>query len=309
MATFQCSRCQNIKDSLKQLFELKTEKCAKCNGVGFWASYTGPMAPTMLDKEDIRSERLKKELDVAKEEYDRYKQELETITKALKRKEHSYESTCGTMTLSEIKKNVKETEQIMDQMVQIASKYNEAESKYLPLKEDVENLGNRKAVRKDAPVAFDKAAKVKQTSAKNKLYIGNRQYVSRHGDGSSQKKARLLDVPNWSPGLNVSWVEGGISAKAHFKLKLDSSDPYADIPKEVLDKLKLEPDMDADAFFLLCKAEGKGSLLWYDKDGKDRPTWTSLEMWVLLRAGYRFTFADSKHDGPGRKIVLVPPPG
>jgi hypothetical protein len=309
MATFKCTKCDNIKEFLKQLYELKVEKCANCNNVGTWAVYTGPMATTILDREDVRSVKLNEELAAAKIEYQRLKRELEVITSALKRKEHSYESNCGTMGITEIKKSVKEIEQIMDDMLQITREYNEAERKYLPLKEDVENLGNRKAVRKDVPVAFQSAANTEQKSGKNKLYIGNRQYVSRHGDGSLSKKARLLDVPNWSPGLNVAWVEGGISAKAHFKLKLNAGDPYADIPGAVLQKFAEKPDYDADEFFKLCKADGKGSLLWYDKDGKNRPTWTALEIWVLLRAGYRFTFANSKHDGVGRKIVLVPPPG
>ncbi len=59
------------------------------------------------------------------------------------------------------------------------------------------------------------------------------------------------------------------------------------------------PDMSADDFIELCRTAGKGSLLWYDKDGADRPTWTALEMACLLRAGYRFVF--------GPVITLIPP--
>jgi hypothetical protein len=88
----------------------------------------------------------------------------------------------------------------------------------------------------------------KTNSTENKLYIGNRRYVSEHASQSKLKKARMLDFANWSPGLNVAWVEGGISAKAHFKIKLNQNDKYADIPAEVLEEFMAEPDYDAAKF-------------------------------------------------------------
>jgi hypothetical protein len=91
-------------------------------------------------------------------------------------------------------------------------------------------------------------ANVQTNSTENKLYIGNRRYVSEHASQSKLKKARMLDFANWSPGLNVAWVEGGISAKAHFKIKLNQNDKHADIPAEVLEEFMAEPDYDAAKF-------------------------------------------------------------
>ena len=309
MITYNCGTCGFIKDFTVQLYELKQEKCPKCFKIGTWQVYTGPMADTILSREDARSEKLSKDLVAAKDEYDKCKADLDNIKSTLSHQEFSYNARCGQMTIDEIKKEIANMEKIMDEMLAITNKYNDAARKYVPLKEQFEDLGNRAAVKKDAPKAYQMAANVQVTSGEDKLYIGNRQYVSQHGSKSEKKKARLLDVPNWSPGLNVAWVEGGVSAKARFKIKLKAGDPYADIPSTVLEKFEANPTYDAADFFNLCREEGKGSLLWYDKDGKNRPTWTALEIWVLLRGGYRFTFADSKHDGPGRKIVLVPPVG
>jgi len=308
MATFQCGTCKHIAEFMKRGWELADEACPKCKKIGGWKEYTGPLSDFMIDREDARFEPLKKEVADAKQARDTLKSELDGIQKDVNKAEHQYNSECKDYSLEQIKMAIRQLEKKMDAMVDVANRFRTADEKYTVLSEKLEYLGNREGVRKDAPKVFDAAHGVGQSSGENKLYIGNRQYVSRHGDKSMKKKLRILDVPNWSPGLNVSWVEGGISAKARFKLKLNESNAYANIPDDVLQKFKDTPRFqNADEFLAICRTDGKGSLLWYNKNGENRPSWTALEIWVILRAGYRFTFSDSKHDGAGRKIVLMPP--
>jgi len=318
MITYKCGRCGRITEfyfSREQTYKLKQCQCSYCNTVGNWQLYDREIADVILEREDARAKRIAANIGPAESDVNKCKEELKALAGQLRQREWQY-NKCqtsiakGQMSTSEIDTARKAIEEITDKMVAATQKLKDAELIYLPLKEQAADLGNRQAVNAKAPDAFEAAKNVKRSKNGHlKLYIGNRNYVSSHGTQNSTKKARLLDVPVWSPGLNVAWVEGGISAKAVFKIKLNAGDPYADIPESVLQAFRETPTYDAAEFFRLCKAQGKGSLLWYDKDGKSRPTWTALEIWVLLRAGYRFTFADSKHDGAGRKIVLVPPPG
>ncbi|MBX6364344.1 MAG: hypothetical protein IRZ00_10795 [Gemmatimonadetes bacterium] len=58
--------------------------------------------------------------------------------------------------------------------------------------------------------------------------------------------------------------------------------------------------MSPKEFLALCEREGRGSLLWYDLNGANRPLWPALGMATLLRAGYRFHL--------GEVIAPIPPP-
>jgi hypothetical protein len=160
-------------------------------------------------------------------------------------------------------------------------------------------------------------------SGKNKLYIGDRQFVVAHteanADKSRSRKLRILDSGSWTWGLNTSWVEGGIEARARFKLKLSDSDARKTFTPEVIDWLRqhagqgrggVPSAMDNAAlesdFLEMSREKGKGNLLWYDRDRDNRPTWTALEIACLLRRGYRFAFDQSRSGG--QKIQLLPPP-
>lgn len=279
--------------------------CPKCTKVGQWQVYSGPMASTILAVEDKKAIALKPMVEAAKLALDGCKALFATATA---------ERTQLEQRLGRAKKLTEDEFVVLTAAVQKSTEalaaanaaVTEAQAAYDKLNDAYTDLGNRDAVHRDAPKAFQSANQVQRTSGENKLYIGNRQYVSNHAR-FGKKKARILNVPNWSPGLNVSWVEGGIAAKARFKLKLNQGEQYSNIPNTLLQRFKEVPSMAPADFYRLCRSEGSGSLLWYDRDGAARPTWTALEIWCLLRSGYSFTFADSKKDGPGRKIVLMPP--
>lgn len=306
MPIYKCAVCEKIAEFPQEFeSELKETECSKCNKVGKFKKYTGPLAASMLKAEDARSTRLKAELEATLDEIEKACTERDKIGKDKQAKEREYDRMKAA-SLAEIAAYRDQIEQFNKDLIAKTSQINELKRKVAQLDDDIETLGNRPAVHKDAPKAYNNAQSVKQNSGKNKLYIGSRQHVSAHAGSDPKRKARILDVPNWSPGLNVSWIEGGIAAKAQFKIKIDPGNQYHTIPDSVMQKLKDVPNMDPSAFHKLCKTEGKNSLLWYDKDGKDRPTWTALEIWCLLRAGYRFTFLDRKN-GSGKKIVLVPP--
>ena len=307
MPTYQCNTCQKIEMfNEKYEYEVKDKACPKCKKVGTFKSYSGPMAESILSSEDAKSERLKNELKATLVKLDTATAELDKIGKDKEAKQREYERT-KTATPEEIAAFKDQIEKFNKDMIAKSTEIDELRSKAAALDDEIDTLGNREAVHKDSPKAFDSATNVEKTSGKNKLYIGSRQYVSKYAEATKAKKKRILDVPNWSPGLNVSWVEGGIAAKAHFKIKINPENQYHTIPDQVMQKFKDSPNMDPSDFLKLCKTEGKDSLLWYNKDGKERPTWTALEIWCLLRAGYTFTFADSAKDVSGKKIVLVPP--
>lgn len=156
-----------------------------------------------------------------------------------------------------------------------------------------------------------------QASGKNKLYIGDRQFVVAHTTANPLKtksrKLRILDSGSWTWGLNTSWVEGGVEAKARFKLKLNADDARKTFPDEVLDWFRANAggtlavptgnqNAELESEFLgMCREKGRGNLLWYDRGDEDRPTWTALEIACLIRRGYRFRFAEAK-------IEMIPPP-
>lgn len=160
-------------------------------------------------------------------------------------------------------------------------------------------------------------------SGKNKLYIGDRQFVVAHTTAKQSKtrsrKLRILDSNSWTWGLNTSWVEGGVEARAQFKLKLDDGNARKTFPEQALDWFRDHASITEGVpsptdnaaleseFLTMCRQQGAGSLLWYDRPGEPaRPTWTALEMACLMRRGYRFQFGQSKNQA--RKVVLMPPP-
>jgi hypothetical protein len=184
--------------------------------------------------------------------------------------------------------------------------YDKADLEYRLVHDKRDNLGTRAAVRVGAKAAYSAAEKV-STTGKNRLYIGSRQYVSAYAKQKAAREGRILNVSVWSPGLNVAWVEGGVHAKAQFKMKLNPDNQYDTIPAEVLDEFRRTPNLDANEFLALCSKKGRGSLLWYDRGGANRPTWTAMEIWCLLRAGYQFQFADRSAGKVGQKLLLIPP--
>lgn len=160
-------------------------------------------------------------------------------------------------------------------------------------------------------------------SGKNKLYIGDRQFVVAHTESNEQKtrsrKLRILDSNSWTWGLNTSWVEGGVEAGARFKLKLNDADARKTFPADVVawfndnaGRTDGVPTPNENAaleseFLAMCREKGRGNLLWYDRGDEERPTWTALEIACLIRRGYRFQFGHSKSGSS--KIELLPPHG
>ncbi len=292
MAAFQCSKCGRVKDfkeSHQDAYLLAERPCTVC-WKGTWVPYEGPMAKVVLDREDAEVKELEQRCVFLDEQI------AATLrTKELQRIEYE---TAGTPDHARVVQT-----HIALCNDAIVSFHNEIRANEAKIRE----YGVRGSVRRDAGVAATAAQNVARASGKNKLYIGNRQFVSQFASSTRRKQLRILDVPNWSWGLNLAWVEGGIVAKAQFKLKLDDGSPYSTIPAKVLAKLRLAPGMQAETFLKLCRTEGGGSLLWYNKDGENRPTWTALEIASLLRSGYQFKFLARASNPREEKIVLTPP--
>jgi len=141
---------------------------------------------------------------------------------------------------------------------------------------------------------FAKANKVLTTSGKNKLYLGNREYVTDHAKGSPkkpEKEERYLNAGVWSWGVNLAWIEGGIAAKATFKIKFHASDQFKGFPDGSLNDISDNPYMSSEEWVALCR-KYPGSLLWHSSE--NRPTWFALEVEAALSAGYHFAVRDTK---------------
>jgi hypothetical protein len=301
MATFRCRNCGAVRD-FKGNVRLNIQydptihdpfhaTCLRCGQKKAFEVYSGPMKEVVLGKEDAE-----KEILVLR--HNALVEQLEAVerTKALQRRAYEEGGTREEMYVAE--RNIK---LCTDVIVSVTGEIKALQRKINQF--DFE----REGIAKGAGAVYTAANNVQATSKKNKLYIGSRQFVSQHAR-SGLKNKRILDVNVWSWGLNLAWVEGGIQAKAQFKLKLDDSTPYHTIPQPVLEKLEHDPGMHPDAFLKLCREEGAGSLLWYDLGRENRPTWTALEIAALLRSGYRFKFLarkGSKHKGE-TKIVMEP---
>ena len=80
----------------------------------------------------------------------------------------------------------------------------------------------------DADKLFEEARNVESRSGKNKLYIGNRQFVANYAaakDDSAAANRRLLNANNWTWGVNFAWIEGGTVAAARIKIKENEARP------------------------------------------------------------------------------------
>lgn len=275
MPYFKCKTCGRTRAF--PAFPPHGSTCTGCFKQNQWLAYDGPISDTILAEED-------KQYDILTNEYRKLQQGAQNAKSAYEELEQRYKQKA--------KLTKPERQQILEQIQLCHDACADMYSQMKPLAAALELLGNREAVKKDAITAKTAA------SQQQELFVGNRQYVSTFKTGQGAA-AKILDVPNWSWGLNCAWVEGGISAKAHFTVKIDSNNAYTQIPQAVQNALNGHPNMSADDFLDLCEQEGKGSLLWYDRDGASRPTWTALEMATLLRAGYTFHF--------GQVVTLTPP--
>jgi hypothetical protein len=155
---------------------------------------------------------------------------------------------------------------------------------------------------------YTNALRVQSKSGKNRLYLGNRQEVAAFAQSEAKKK-RILDAGVWTWDINFAWLEGGMNAKACFKLKSELPDSV----KQAIQQASRNrvSTITARQFKDLCEssepAPGKlHSDLWHS--GENRLTWYALEIYTLLESGYRFRWAD-KQDGdrPGIRFYLEKP--
>jgi hypothetical protein len=75
---------------------------------------------------------------------------------------------------------------------------------------------------KSGDTVYMSANQVASRSGKNRLYLGNRQEVAifaKSSEDADNKQKRILDANVWSWDVNFAWLEGGINARACFKLK------------------------------------------------------------------------------------------
>ena len=281
--------CKHIQFfSAEYLSELNDAVCKKCFKPGLWTLHTGEVHKQVLENEASELEslityanNLQKRIDVLNEK--------RSIL------ESAYNSTKGydQETLLESIKN------LQLQVEKAALNRDEA-------LRQIDDFGNHPKAIEGAKKVYKDAKEVQTTSKKNKLYIGSQTFVATHVKNDGKKKLRALKVNDWSWGLNLAWVEGGVASKAEFKLKLSGKGDFDDIPKSILDKFRAQPDMNYQTFLELCKKEGDKTLLWYSKPNEeDRPSWTALEIASLLRRNYRFRFQNRKSNNREEKISLV----
>jgi DNA-directed RNA polymerase subunit RPC12/RpoP len=306
MQFYRCNNCGKIvKLGPKDIAVLYTIACLKCTKRNTLKPYDGEIHPTILDVEDEQAPEFERQLQEATVKRDAARLALDNLAGKHSALEHKFKRA-KTLTEAEAIEFRDKIEASHAQLILAQSDFDAAELAYKLAKDKRENLGTRDAVRAGAAKAYSASENVAKTG-KNRLYIGSRQYVSGYAKEKAAREGRILNVSVWSPGLNVAWVEGGVKAKAQFKMKLNPDNQYDTISAEVLDEFRRAPQMDATAFLELCRKKGKGSLLWYDRDGANRPTWTAMEIWCLLRAGYRFEFAERSAGKVGQKILLIPP--
>jgi hypothetical protein len=155
----------------------------------------------------------------------------------------------------------------------------------------IENSQKRNAT--DADGQFNKTKDIQKTG-KNRVYIGNRQFVAGYVEGNKTKKSRTLDLGRWSWGINYAWIEGATVACAEVKIKMSEDDnPFAKIPQGALLEIEKKPKMSGYEWLKVCK-KYPGTILWYTKDKEDRPSWTALEIKACLDAGYQFKIYEHK---------------
>ncbi|HEY0155596.1 MAG TPA: hypothetical protein VGB92_26635, partial [Longimicrobium sp.] len=262
MYTFKCDNCGRIKDFPNARYG---EKCLVCFK-GKLHEYDGPMAAATLKAEDDSLAHLTGQIETLEAQ-------ITASVQTKKLLEGEYKQGGNQDQIQVFMRQIGLCNDVITSATEEISK----------LKRQLEtHVATRQSIHRDATAVATAAKGVLQTSTKNKLYIGSKEYVSKYAS-SRAKKLRILDAGNWSWGLNLAWVEGGIDAGAEFKLKLSDTNPYFSIPKVVLQNMEMQPGMQPDTFLELCRKHGKKSLLWYDGEGENRPTWTALEIAALLR--------------------------
>lgn len=287
MPWVQCSRCRYIRESKKPAYELnltnrghspalpKGAYCVNCGAENLWQAYDGPLAPTILSKER----------QIYEETIVFYRQKetiIASLSETRKNKQKEFDSNfAGKLTI------MSEAEAFNMLQTEIQLCFDVITS----MAEELAALNRKLAEMTDPDLIERDAHTVATNAAKNAsggLVLGNRQFVS------VLPPAKILDAANWSWGLNISWVEGGVLGNADFELVLNSSNPYHDIPPAIIGILQGRPSISSEDFLELCRAQGSGTLLWYDAEGENRPTWTALEVATLLRMGYAFVFQSAK---------------
>lgn len=290
MPWVQCSRCRYIREASKPAYELnathqtrspglpKGAYCINCGTENQWLDYKGPLAPTILAKERHSYE----------ETVVFYKQK-ETVIKSLgetrKNKEKEFEQNFS----KRFKSN--ETAFASEAFLMLHTEIQLCFDLIVSMTEELAGLNRKLSEMTDPDIIERDAGIVGSNAVRNAsggLVLGNRQFVS------VLPPAKILDAANWSWGLNISWVEGGVNGKADFELVLNPDNPYHTIPPGILSTLQGRPSMNCDDFLDLCRDQGSGTLLWYDADEENRPTWTALEIATLLRAGYGFVFLNQQ---------------
>ncbi len=160
--------------------------------------------------------------------------------------------------------------------------------------------------KKGANQVYEGTNNVEQKTGKNRLYIGNRQFVATYAANDDKKKKRTLDIGIWSWGLNFAWIEGGIDARVEVKIKLNESyppHPYESMPEAAMYEILAHPTMSGAAWMKLCEKH-PGSILWVNYGDENRPSWTALEIKACLDAGYRFVAYEHKNrEGQALKLV------
>lgn len=164
----------------------------------------------------------------------------------------------------------------------------------------------KEVVERDADKLFEEARTIERKTGKNKLYIGNRQFVAGYADSkenSADAKRRILNANNWTWGVNFAWIEGGTVAAARIKIKENEKNPnnFECIPEGAYEEMMIRPRMTGKEWLELCQ-KYPNSILWHG--AQSRPTWTALEIEACLNAGYQFNFREHKHRA-GRVIELV----
>lgn len=292
MPWVQCSKCQYIREAKFPAYHLNTipihpgskvlpeySMCTNCGEQKKWTEHTGLIAQTILSNERL-------EYELAYNLLTQKRKSISDIRILIKTKEKSY------------------AEQFKEKFKESTFKYNPNDSFHLhteiqlcidtlvSLMEE-EAILNKKLSQMTDPDIIERDATIvnkKAFDASPKgLILGSRQFVS-----MKAPITQILDAANWSWGLNVSWVEGGITGKTIFELLVESSNPYHNIPNDILVTLQQTPNIQSDVFLSLCETHGAGSLLWYNQGGENRPTWTALEIATLLRMNYNFLFQNNK---------------
>jgi hypothetical protein len=241
----------------------------------------GPKYPAQIEleaREDMaRRERLLRDM----------KQELENMKSMAERLQQSFADPACTLSPAEQKDALKNC--IAD--VKKRKPILESEIRNLQGKMQRAPEGEKALYKKAAEDWFAKANTVLDTSKKNKLYLGNRQFVTAHAIKDPLKKKRYLDAGVWSWGVNLGWVEGGIAAKAMFRIKFNPGDNFSGFPAGSLEEIEQNPHMSPGEWLGLC-AKYPNTLLYHG--GENRPTWFAKEIEAALSAGYHFVSGWSK---------------